>query len=283
MHLNETAKEAAKAILAAFQKPNDLPKPLATIFIHRQDPIPCRNWSWRNQLLVALHDYTDARGFRQWQAAGRQIKKGEKAFYILSPCMKRVEDKETGKEETILCGFRGTAVFGLEQTEGEPLPAPATDDWIESLPLIEVARSWGIRVDTFNAGRGPHGRFARLRDGSGQSITIGVKNLAVWTHELVHAADFRNGNLHEMGQHWRSETVAQLGGAVLLRILGFEHDADLGGCWDYIQNYAAQTGIEVLDACGRVLDRTCEAVALVLDEAEKSHDPLVPDCACAVG
>ena len=67
-----------------------------------------------------------------------------------------------------------------------------------------------------------------------------------------------------MGQHWRSETVAELGGAVLLRILGFEQDADLGGCWEYIQHYAAQTGIEVVDACGWVLDRTCEAVVLHL-------------------
>lgn len=76
MHLNEKAKEAAEAILAIFQRPNELPKPLATIFIHRKDRVPCRNWSWRNQLLVALHGYKDARGFRQVAGGGSAGQEG---------------------------------------------------------------------------------------------------------------------------------------------------------------------------------------------------------------
>ena len=71
-----------------------------------------------------------------------------------------------------------------------------------------------------------------------------------------------------MGQHWRSETVAELGGAVLLRVLGHEEEADLGGCWEYVRQYAAHDGIEVIDACGRVLERSCQAVALILDATE---------------
>lgn len=90
----------------------------------------------------------------------------------------------------------------------------------------------------------------------------------MWAHELVHAADHRNGKLKELGQHWRSETVAQLGSAVLLRLLGHGEDADLGGSWRYIQWYARKSDIEVVEACGLVLDRTCEAVALILDTAE---------------
>lgn len=268
MYKNEKAKEAAESILAIFKNPNELPKPLATVFIHRKDPVPCRNWSWRNHFLVALHGFSEARGFRQWQAVGRQVKKGEKAFYILSPCIRKVEDDKTGEEKKVVYGFRGTAVFGMEQTEGKPLPEPESsrDEWIDNLPLIDVARSWGIAVDSFNGGRGPRGKFTY--GPAGQSIGVSVKNVAVWTHELVHAADYRNGNLKELGQHWKSETVAELGSAVLLRILGFEHEADLGGCWEYIQWYAGKSGTEVVDACGRVLDRTCEAVALILDEAD---------------
>jgi hypothetical protein len=37
----------------------------------------------------------------------------------------------------------------------------------------------------------------------------------------------------------------------------------------YIQSYGAGSNIDVADACGRVPDRTCEVVALILDEAEK--------------
>ena len=71
-----------------------------------------------------------------------------------------------------------------------------------------------------------------------------------------------------MGQHWRSETVAELGGSVLLEILGFKQEADLGGCWQYIQSYAQKEKIGVVEACMRVLDRTCAAVGLILDTAE---------------
>ncbi len=99
----------------------------------------------------------------------------------------------------------------------------------------------------------------------GKGIHLGVKNLSTWAHELVHAADDRNGSLKQMGQHWKSETVAELGGAVLLEILGFSHDADLGGCWEYVQTYAQKEKIGVTEACMKVLDRTCKAVALILD------------------
>jgi hypothetical protein len=41
------------------------------------------------------------------------------------------------------------------------------------------------------------------------------------------------GNLKEKGQHWRSETVAELGGAILLECLGYSSESDRGGCFDY--------------------------------------------------
>ena len=139
---------------------------------------------------------------------------------------------------------------------------------MEALPLIEVAREWGLSVEAFNGtGASCYGKFRFRLGGSGEAIALGVKNLSTWAHELVHAADHRNGKLKELGQHWRKETVAELGGAVLLQILGYPHDADLGGCWKYIQSYAERAGLEVIDACGKVLQRTCEAVALILDTA----------------
>jgi antirestriction protein ArdC len=264
MRFYDKAEESAKVILEAFRNPNRLPKPLAQVFIHRKDNVPCRAWSWRNQLLVALQGHKDARGFRQWEEVGRWVKKGERAFYILAPLSKKVEDEKTGEEKTVIYGFKGSAVFGHEQTDGRPLPLsdPEAARWVEALPLIEVAREWGLAVESFN-GKGA-GYLGAYRHHSG--IALGVKNLSTWAHELVHAADHRNGK--ELGQHWRSETVAELGGAVMLQILGYPHEADLGGCWEYIQAYAEKAGLEVIDACGKVLQRTCEAVALILDTAE---------------
>ena len=260
------AESAAQKIVRAFENANGLPKPLAQIFIRRKDSPHCRKWSWGNQLLVILSGFTDARGFRQWEEMGRNVKKGEKAFYILGPITKKWRNEETGDEKVAVVGFKGLPVFGLEQTDGPPLPScdPETQQWIDSLPLVAVAKEWGLSVGTFDGLVSCClGRYLRRR-----AIDVGVKNLSTWAHELVHAADDRNGAMKEKGQHWRSETVAELGGAVLLEILGFKNEADLGGCWSYIQSYAQNEKIGVAETCMKVLERTCKAVALILDTAE---------------
>jgi len=261
------AQAAAQKIVHAFEDANSLPKPLAQMFIRRKDTPHCRKWSWGNQLLVILNGFTDARGFHQWHEVGRNVKKGEKAFYILGPVKKKLLDKETGEEKAIVLGFKGVAVFGLQQTEGAPLASgdPDIENWIQSLPLLDVAQQWGLTVGTFDGeGVGFLGRYRH-----GKAIDLGVKNLSTWAHELVHAADDRNGSLKEKGQHWRSEMVAELGGAVLLEILGFKHEADLGGCWVYIKEYAEKEKIGVAEGCMQVLDRTCAAVGVILDTAEQ--------------
>ncbi len=108
-------------------------------------------------------------------------------------------------------------MFGYAQTDGEPLPERVESDrLIEALPLVDVAQSWGLSVGTYN-GR-PGGALGKYR--WKHAIALGVENLATWAHELSHAADDRLGNLTERGQHWRSETVAELGGAILLSCLG---------------------------------------------------------------
>jgi hypothetical protein len=265
------AEVAAQKILWAFEDPNSLPKPLAKIFIRRRDSPHCRRWSWSNQFLVVIHGFSDARGFRQWQEVGRNVRKGAKAIYILGPVHKKVIDRKTGGEKVIVVGFKGVPVFGEQQTEGRPLPCgdPDIEKWVKSLPLFAVAKRWGLFVGTFDGeGMGYLGRYIY-----GEAIELGVKNLATWAHEFVHAADDRNGSLKEKGQHWRPETVAELGSAVLLEVLGLKQEADLGGCWDYIQSYAAKEKISVTEACLTVLDRTCAAVGLILDTAEEiSHE-----------
>jgi hypothetical protein len=66
----------------------------------------------------------------------------------------------------------------------------------------------------------PSAALGKCRHGSG--IALGVKNLSTWARELVHGADHRLGHLKERGRPWRSETVAEWGGAVLLEIFGHE-------------------------------------------------------------
>ena len=54
-------EDCTRAIVDRFER-GDLPDVLAPIFINRDDAdVPCRKWSWRNQLLTALSGHDDAR------------------------------------------------------------------------------------------------------------------------------------------------------------------------------------------------------------------------------
>jgi hypothetical protein len=103
--------------------------------------------------------------------------------------------------------------------------------------------------------------------------------VSTWAHELIHAADDRLGNLTERGQHWRSEIVAELGGAILLEALGESYESDRGGCFEYVQGYAMEAGLEPVQACMAVLKRTCDAVNLLLSEAGKVAPTYAPEAA----
>ncbi|MCH8146779.1 MAG: hypothetical protein IH987_02160 [Planctomycetes bacterium] len=280
------AETVATRIIEAFER-GDVPKALAPIFIKRAGR-HCDTYSWCNQLIVALSGHADAMGYKDWKRVGRQVRKGERATLILAPCKRKVtrNDSETGetREAFVLYGFRSTPVFGIEQTDVADDDKWAkhnkgneqAEQFLESLPLRSVAESWGLKLQAYSGKRGKALGWYR----HGSAIALGVENLATWAHELVHAADFRNGKLIERGQHWRSETVAELGGAILLSVLGFVHDADLGGCWNYVEKYVSGAEIEPIVACSRVLSRMCDAVALILNEADRLASP-VPDLATA--
>jgi len=47
-----------------------------------------------------MNETADARVFKQWQKAGRRVKKGAKAFYILAPVKRKVPVK-VRRTETI--------------------------------------------------------------------------------------------------------------------------------------------------------------------------------------
>lgn len=271
MNFYGKAKDVADKIVKAFEA-GSVPKALAQTFITCGGR-HCDGYSWTNQMLVALGGYSDAMGFKQWLTVGRCVKKGERATHILAPCTRKIDDPKTGEPKTIITGFRVAIVFGLEQTTvvNDELWAKhnkanaAAENRLAKLPLRAVADHWGLTVKPYN------GKAARALGWyrHGTAIALGVENLSTWAHELCHAADDKAGKLVERGQHWRSETVAELGGAVLMRCLGYETDADLGGAWEYISKYATTAKIEPIRACMDVLKRTCDAVALILRTADE--------------
>src|SRR5208282_2317097 len=106
----------------------------------------------------------------------RNVKKGAKAFSILVPCCRKIteSDPETGesKERSILYGFTTAAVFAIEATEGATLPVDnEISNWLENLPLIEVAKSWGLTIEAYNGKEnGALGKYCY-----GKAIALGVR------------------------------------------------------------------------------------------------------------
>lgn len=271
------AQGIAEKIVAAFET-GVVAKSLAPIFIKRSGRHADR-YSWTNQLLIGLAGWSDAMGYGSkdktsgWLSVGRQVRKGEKATLILAPCTRVIDDpKAEGGKRVAVFGFRATPVFGIEQTDVVDAEVWAKhnkgnekyDRFLETLPFADVAKVWGYKLGTYNAANASALGWHRR----GESIAVGVENLIVWAHELMHAADYKNGKLVEHGQHWRSEVVAQLGACILMQVMGYETDEDLSFTYKYVQQYATTAGIEPTKACMDVLNRTCEAVNLILETAD---------------
>lgn len=274
------AEGIAAGILSAFEA-GTVPDALAQVFIKRSDSTPCRAWSWSNQLITCLIGGTDdARGFKQWQTVGRKVRKGTKAFNILGPVLisvdgngKKSKAKEGGRP--LLIGFKSISVFPIENTDvfDADLWAKASKArqdaraWIEDLPLYDVATSWGLTVNSYS-GEGARYLGYYKHGATGQAIAVGVENLSTWAHELVHAADNRNDKMVKgTGQESTNEIVAELGGTILLKMLGHDVAADMGGAWQYIQRYSQKDNAKALSACMKLLNRTCEAVNLIIETA----------------
>ena len=77
------------------------------------------NYSERNAALIAsqMPTATDVSGFRQWQARGRRVRKGETGLRILAPAgSKTVESDVEGGEDAVLRFFKPVSVFDISQT-----------------------------------------------------------------------------------------------------------------------------------------------------------------------
>jgi hypothetical protein len=146
-------------------------------------------------------------------------------------------------DELLACGFGWFPVHGLEDTvpipgfQGQSYDAAVATGraFVETLPLLDVAQAWGLTVATYHGGEERALGYAQ----PSQQIGLGVANLSTWAHELVHRsfrlrlrnaaqAEHRLDALTRRGQDREQEIVAELGGAVLLTVLGQRVEADVG-------------------------------------------------------
>jgi antirestriction protein ArdC len=155
------------------------------------------SYSFGNVCLIVSQrpDASQVAGYRAWQALGRQVMKGERSIKILAPCVRKVEDKESGEQARRVVAFRAVNVFDISQTEGEPLPeleyralegeAPDLADF-----LCGVAMGAGLEIRREPLSGGVHGYLRR----SENLIVVdtecsGAMAAKVVAHELGHYFD----------------------------------------------------------------------------------------------
>ena len=231
---------------------------LAVVTIPPQAGIPSARWSWSNKLLQFLADTSDGRGYRQWQKAGRQVKQGAKAFYILGPKIKKIKKTDEDNkdiEEPVVIGFFSIPIFRAEDTNGEPLPyEPASPP-----PLADVADRFGLSVSYQASAGNYYGCYQK----KSKRIILASHEAQVFFHELAHAAHHRIVGKLKGGQVPSQEIIAELTAATLSNL--YCSEANLGFLYDYVKSYAKKSKKSVERACLAVINTTGKVLEEILN------------------
>jgi antirestriction protein ArdC len=254
--MNQRVRETLDSIVQRF-KAGDIPEVIAHSTFPIPD-IPAAKWSLLNRTLMVIAGTSDARGFKQWQQAGRHVKQGSKAFIILAPRLIKKQD-EDGEDEKVLAGFLGIPVFRVEDTDGKSLDYQQIQ--IPELPLMEVAQKWGISVKAIPGNYRYTGYFSQDR----KEIALASKDETIFFHELAHAAHQRIIGELQRGQDWRQEIVAELAAAAICKIVGKSSEF-LGTNYQYIESYATKVNLTPWQACMRVMTDVEKVLNLILEK-----------------
>ena len=268
---DEIIKDAVDKLLDMF-KTGKLPEKVALSIIHRHpgDVIPSDSWSIGNRILQMLQGTSDARGYKQWQEAGRQVKKGSKAIHILAPMTYKVKDKDklTGEEveNVVVKGYRPIPVFRYEDTDGDPLPCYDYDISKNHPTFFDAAEKLGISI-----------RYAPLRSNylgkysiRTNSIELCSEDAVVYYHELAHAVHATFVDLRVFDDA-KAEVIAEFSALVLANIAGISGFEVQG--FAYIDHYAkehSQNGIlrEIFSILNDVERIVSTVLSVTEDEVE---------------
>jgi hypothetical protein len=127
-------------------------------------------------------------------------------------------------------------VFRVEDTEGEPLDYQKIE--LPELPLMELAKEWGISIKAIPGNYRYFGYFSQDR----REIALATEEESVFFHELSHAAHERILGEIKRGQDWRQEIVAELSASVLCKIVG-KTSKHLGNSYRYIEGCTKEANL----------------------------------------
>jgi antirestriction protein ArdC len=232
-----------------------------------------------NNLLLILSQRPDATmvaGFRQWQAKGRQVRKGEKSIKIFGYREKKPDraDKEEAAEEDkhVLRYFLTVSVFDIAQTDpiegAEPLPEDPTrrligdDDHGVINPLAAHLETHGWTIHR-----------ARLSSASGYTNpdlrhVVLEENLAIeqtaktLIHETAHIELHHIDDVDEYRAHrGRMEVEAESVAYIVAGLNGFDTSTYSIG---YIAGWADEDTNVIRGTATRVL-KAAHAIAEIIE------------------
>jgi hypothetical protein len=254
---NQHVKDAIAKVVETLKSGNI--ENIAYAVFESQKGYPSDSWSFLNRLIMVCSGTEDARGFRQWNLAGRRLKKGTKAIYIIVPGLVKTNAKTTnekGEEEDEKRRiYMSTPVYRFEDTTGEPREE---DGFKHEIPanLAQVAEGLGLEIKVKRYKGEEYGYFCA----SQKEIAIMSPELDVYLHELAHGVDAKiNGKL-KGGQQPEQEIVAELTAEVVGYLLGRKLNCRSR---DYIQDYSGGSWKPVF----ALLDRVNKVVSYILDKA----------------
>lgn len=256
-------------------------------------------YSFGNMLLILTQcpDATAVCSYKQWQARGRQVIKGETALRINAPRTFRQKDAETGEPATAKDGaektwttFKLVPVFDVSQTEPvwqdgpvftitPALPptqsgpqtrgdAPA-EMWEQ---LAEHAAHHGYTVERGDTGAAegwttPDPRTVRISDAVPQGHAT-----VVLAHEVGHIECGHLGQIAEYREHrGRMETEAESFAFMVAAYFGVDSSVSSA---PYIGGWAGQTPSEVektVTATGTAVLKAFRRFLEALEGAESTH------------
>lgn len=273
--MSERVRKVQKVLHGILEKfkTGDVPKAIAYSMFPIQGT-PSDKWSYINRMIMLSSGTVDARGIKQWNRAGRSVKRGAKAIYILVPYFvkRRCSDDD---ENEILKGFMAKPVFAAEDTEGQPLDYEKEIP-LPDLPLLERASEWGITVSTIL----PYQKYLGVYLSNAKEVVIASPEEIVFFHELSHAAYEMSVGKLKPGQRWDQEVVAELSAQALCCLVGKDGRNMLGNSYDYIASYARKAGLTPFSACLKVLDDVQKVLSFLLDLDAKSSVDDFPHAVC---
>ena len=275
---NTIIKESIDSLLDMF-KTGKMPERIAFSIIRRRsgaDDQPSDKWSIGNHLIMLANDTDDARGYKQWQSVGRQVKKGTQAFHILAPLTRKYTKKNsaTGKEEDkiAILGFLPVPVFRHEDTNGEPLAAREVYKPEMFPPFWDVAEKMGIKT-TYAPMTGKYlGRYSMNTN----SIKLCAHDTIVYFHELAHAVHATFVDLAVLDIE-TAEVTAEFSACVMAEIQGI-HGYEQQGL-KYIEHYCKSTYDKPETAMHKiigVLNDVEKIVSKVIDVSESDPNEEKP-------